>query len=750
MKLINIPSQVAFPIGVEAAFFRVPPPGLVYNCYPHKTQSVVMDTIKNRPSKRPRVALSSADRTISFSLANTSSNGDVNGDEAQHGETPQQQASSDHLYELVQTKEWERAAARAKSHPEEVSSCTREPSMLALSCRLGAPYFCVKEILDADPRKLRHLLDARGTPLHEAIVCDDIGPKVVEYLLKVDEDLDVSGTDDSPRAAMMQDVDGYTPLHLLIRRRFQSHVLETGTTEGSHLMEMLELLVRSCAEAVVIPDRGEYEESPIVMAIKANVYAPMLQPEEATAARIERHIFEMVDCMLQHYPSAANCVFNGYRGQYTALHSAVFHGRCPETIELLLNAERAAPAAQKACLLGNTQGELPLHFCAMRGEPPRTVALLAEAAPEAISQRDASGLTPMHWLWIRFVSTLLAMEDGRGVSMTVPLITTRSSVDGGSSIEPSPLSFASLEQGDFEADFQLLRRVDPSVDFLRMRHIPVEVQEETDALQWADRTASVLTSIRDRFESTDVPSSGTYNDRKISLTRLEAISALFWTKVVSLLKANTFNAGRDDRNRVDAGNSLVRTAFESDFCPPLVARIVATVCPRELSIPDDDGRVALHYAALRPWHAWEWPRDDGTSDAASSRLLNLESASLLRNAMSLSPIEAARQRDNLGLLPIHYMISTSIQACCVGGRPYSEDPLMEMMETLGYFVQMNPDALSVRDPRTSLFPFLQASAEAAQAAVSSPSTSIQDQFSLSIVFFLLRENPSLVLQRGPD
>ena len=270
--------------------------------------------------------------------------------------------------------------------------------MLALSCRLGAPYDCVKEILDAAPGKLQHLVDSRGTPLHEAIVCDEIGPKVIDYLLQVDERLACDGDSNSLRAAMIQDVDGYTPLHLLIRRRFQSHVLaDTNENEKSDFIEILELLVRSCAEAVVIADRGEYEESPIVMAIKANIYAPMLQSDGTTTTRIERHIYDMVNCMLQHYPAAASRVFNGYRGQYTALHSAVFHGRCSDTIELLLNAEKESPSntSRKVCLLGNTQGELPLHFCAMRGEPPRTVALLAKAAPEAISKRDASGLTPV-------------------------------------------------------------------------------------------------------------------------------------------------------------------------------------------------------------------------------------------------------------------------------------------------------------------------------------------------------------------
>ena len=387
------------------------------------------------------------------------------------------------LYALIESKDWAKAAIRAKQNPTEVSDydTTREPSMLALCCRLGAPYYCIKEIVDASPTQLRHLVDARGTPLHEAIVCDDIGPKVIDYLLQVDEKLSLvqpevvattvattdtdsnsNSEDSSPqqlRATIMQDVDGYTPLHLLIRRRFQSYVLteheqsnnnnnnnisnendenknenennEKRSTISGQFIEILELLVKSCPEATIIPDRGEYEEPPIVMAIKANVYAPMLLPptqqqqqqqqadnninnnnneqpgggevqvpEITTVTRIEQHIYDMVNCMLQYYPEAASNVFNGYRGQYTALHSAVFHGRCPNTIELILNAEKKASledatTSSKACLLGNTQGELPLHFCAMRGEPPRTVALLAKAAPEAIFQRDTSGLTPV-------------------------------------------------------------------------------------------------------------------------------------------------------------------------------------------------------------------------------------------------------------------------------------------------------------------------------------------------------------------
>ncbi len=282
------------------------------------------------PLKRRRIE---KDRSVAVSIGD-SSVGNKEQQQQQVQETPD-------LYSLIQSKNWKSALPKVQENPLLVSNCTREPSMLALSCRLGAPYECVKEILTACPNKLRHLVDSRGTPLHEAIVCDEIGPQIIALLLKVDEELG----GDARRAAMIQDVDGYTPLHLLIRRRFQSHVLaDTNSNETSHFIEILELLVRSCAEAIIIPDRGEYEEPPIVMAIKANVYAPMLQPEETNTARMERHIYDMVNCMLQHFPEAASRVFNGYRGQYTALHSAVFHGRCPDTIELLLKAEQKSPS----------------------------------------------------------------------------------------------------------------------------------------------------------------------------------------------------------------------------------------------------------------------------------------------------------------------------------------------------------------------------------------------------------------------
>lgn len=658
-----------------------------------------MDT-KRRPLKRPRVA----DEELS------------DGKDVEHD-----------LSALINLEHWAEAVERVRNHPEE-AALSKEPSPLALTCRLGAPCSCVKAVLQACPGRLRHLLDSRGTPLHEAVVCDDVGPEVIELLLKADEELG----SDTPRATIMQDVDGYTPLHLLIRRRFQSHILVSD--EGSHLMELLEMLVKSCAETVVVPDCGEYEEPPIVMALKANVYAPLLQSEDATAFRIERNIHEMVNCMLKHYPSAASCVFNGYRGKYTALHSAVFHGRCPDTIELLLQAENRCPASQKAGLLANTQGEMPLHFCAMRGETPRSIALLAEEAPEAVSRRDGSGLTPVHWLWIRFVSTLLAIDDGgRGSTFTVPL--ERHVQDTSLS---EYLSFASLEQGDLEADMQLVRRLDPSVDFLRMRHIPAEVLDEAAAFQWAERTVVLLKHIRERCEISK--SVGQDGNNVIIWSREEAVACLFWTKVVSLLKAASISNTIENSSEF----SLVQTAFENICCPPPVAGIVASMYPDEMSTPDINGRLPLHHAAMRPWHAWDWPREDGTSVGANAQLLELESSCLLNTAMSLSPDQAAKHKDKFNCLPIHYAIPTFIRAFRSSGRTCTENPITEMLGLVSYFVQMNPDSLHERDPRTGLFPFLQVTAIASEENNNSSTGSFPEEFPLSMVYLLLRENPSLV------
>lgn len=150
---------------------------------------------------------------------------------------------------------------------------------------------------------------------------------------------------------------------------------------------------------------------------------PRAGPRYDYQTALEYRIFCLVRIMLDAYPRASCLMIS----DYTPLHSAVFHGRCPDTIRLLLDAESrynesrniksaatSLPTTQTpfvpcptlpgpAMLSTNTRGELPLHFACMKNESARTIRLLSEADPRSALVRDASGRTPLRWLWIRFV-----------------------------------------------------------------------------------------------------------------------------------------------------------------------------------------------------------------------------------------------------------------------------------------------------------------------------------------------------------
>jgi len=268
------------------------------------------------------------------------------------------------------------------------------------------------------------------------------------------------------RATLMQDIDGNVPLHLLVRQAFYnylggldsfyhsspSHLASSNNDENKNnnkkcprdrkehpIFTIAQELIKSSPEAVAIPDCTEFEETPLILALKGSVYANEQFAQQRRRSNsnsdiggidyynatlvVERKIFDLCKVMLQSYPAAASRVMA--QSGYTAVHSAVFHGRCSDTIRLLLNADetnrkriacnsdtngsdsykmKVLPAAMQA----NKFGELPLHFATMRGECTRSIALLSQASPWAVLRRDVKiGLTPIHWLWIRFVDTML-------------------------------------------------------------------------------------------------------------------------------------------------------------------------------------------------------------------------------------------------------------------------------------------------------------------------------------------------------
>jgi ankyrin repeat protein len=738
------------------------------------------------------------------------------------------------LVDWLRIGNWEAALSQLSRGPfgSATSSPTRNdpnmPTPLAMACRYGAPLPVIAALVAAAPETVRMGLDSRGTPLHEAVSNEDITVEVVAKLLEVDEAL---GGPREARAALFQDIDGFTPLHLLFRRRIQSHSFDPGPGDlntRASFMQMLEVLVKSCPEAIVIPDRGEYEEPPIVYALKAHIYAPALlgpvtganannedndeeQEEVAGAARLEQFIFDMVQLMLRYCPPAASQVFTGYRGQYTALHSAVFHGRHPSIVGLLLNDPEETLAAtgtpllpqhqapsrsfrthRAAALLANTQGETPLHFCAMRGEQPRTVSIIVDATPQAILERDATGLTPIHWVWVRFASTLLALDHGETGNNTVMRLQSPpgdgEAADNMADLEMHQyVGFANLEQEDYELDMLRIKKLDPPVDFLRMRHIPPDVLNDDGVgerandpdgsgesssrrnitLELASICVSQLQAIRDRYmtrlEDATV-------DRSRMWSRREAMICHFWTKVVALLKATeraTLSSSSLSHlvERVETPltwHDLVHSAFRNPCFPPGMVRIVATLLRADLSVPDLRGSLPVHYAAQRHWHTYDWPQDDLPRQGiglltsyppppptfhrpAGSQLLQYESLRTLQIALELSPLETLAAADARGRLVLHHAIDTFVLACVTrpGGRLSNYSPVESMLSLLHEIVILYPDALQRRDGVTGLYPFQQASA-AAVSHTPSGRVSFQEELPLSISYALLRSDPTLL------
>ena len=364
----------------------------------------------------------------------------------------------------------------------------------------------------------------------------------------------------------------------------------------------------------------------------------------------------------------------------------------------------------------------------MRGERPLTVALLANAAPEAVQNRDASGLTPFHWLWIRFVSTMCAIDgDTRGVGGDASITLRRNSLQ--LPYETNHYNdFTAIEQGDFEADLRNIRRLDPPVDFLRMRHIPPEVAESAPSLQWVNRCVEILGRLRERFKNQAEGEEHTW-------TRQEAVVGLFWTKVVSLLQASSTLGPNMP--------PLVHAAFASPCCLPPVARLAATLFPEELRTVDDRGRLPIHYAASRSWHAWDWPRGDNVNGQAAAKMLRGETLATLRTAVDMSPREALRVADRENRLVLHHAIETFVKSCFQSAPRSTEDATKkDTLKLLRDLVALYPESLNRRDGTTKLYPFLQATAVATEQQTQRAYG--QDELPLSITYALLRENPSVL------
>ena len=398
------------------------------------------------------------------------------------------------------------------------------------------------------------------------------------------------------------------------------------------LMQLIACFIRSSPESVSIRDFREYEETPLIVLLKSTIDTSQQNLQQRRGynmhrnnldsligvpvsdrhdqdgyyyhklvedARMELKIFKICKAMLQAQPAAASLVMAD--SGYTALHSTVFHGRCYETLSLVINADRihrsrqmqeqnvkkdettdfitesndtvspppmskleckstatdtisnSGPIAklEVAAIRANSLGECALHLATMRGECTRLISLLSKTAPGALFKRDDKlGLTPLHWLWVRFVDVMLeqfgrrhfeerAKESKyRGVTISNKSPNSHSTLEK-SQVEtiklteksifeendkdnvsspsltslPQPLSSPvkkPTERDDdldvqFDLEYQVRTKyIDPPVDYMRMRQI-LPVHKEVEDLV-ANRVVLVLEKVRERhFKISHIP-----------------------------------------------------------------------------------------------------------------------------------------------------------------------------------------------------------------------------------------------------
>jgi len=571
-------------------------------------------------------------------------------------------------------------------------------------------------------------------------------------------------------------VDGLTPLHLLIRRRFQYHVLNRlnpsfggcrgggGGDGDDDFMEILELFVSQCPRSVLVEDgRGE---PPIVYAIKARQYSPLLakfERDDADAVAVviaEERILEILRVMLRHCPDAATAVFasggssgdDDYRHRHhpTPLHAALSHGRDDRVVELLLEAGSAglsdsSPSnTEKVGLVANRRGEVPLHLCTMSKQrecdrqSSRILGMIAKAAPGAVSRRDESGLTPLHWLWIRHAENMLAHAMGG---------------DGGDWPDSDDHRGGRRHN---ETGARLCGSKRPIVQRVN-QPLPGDLIETFQGIPTATHGHwSCPSSSSELAERTLASLQREQDDSMVSSSSwLDVESSLFWNNTVSLLDAalvssTTVGEVNLDRCIVPRGDSmLVHAAFASPSCPPEMCWIAARLFPNEMSLLDEHGRFPVHYAAARPWDTGDWSGCGASTRPSSgdqddhAPILEMESIRVLETAISLSPAAAFAVADIDNRCVLHYAVETFVRACshATASPAGARSTVRRMLDTTRTLIGRSPETLQQRDGASMLFPFMQASAVATEEKEQLPDQ-MTDEIPLTITYDLLRSNPA--------
>lgn len=556
------------------------------------------------------------------------------------------------------------------------------------------------------------------TPLMDAVANPNASLELIKFLI----DADLALGEGSEMSLIRKDMNGLSPLEHLINSVHRSH------DSGKLALEAIRYIVNR-SPLITKYINGYRSVSPLILLLshKMKPLSSYVEEDndEDSHLEIDRldRVTECVQILLEGNPDMIH--LNSVMSKCTPLHVAFRnnYGDHVDLIKLLLSQDPQGRQVR----LRNRFGDLPIHVAVSVGASQETLNVLLQhtllTSPDrAISSKDkvqavrqpnpaiwaqsSNGLTPIHIFWMRHV-------DGK---ISYPLTT---------SISQAPSRLATRRNSKY------LESLSESVE-------------------------EIKTLIK------KLPSNHTVHDRE---DIAKQVLGTFWDFLVHYLRClhlngDTFyndyprNVRKDDFYMLHAVSSLPHN-LPGPKLPLTFFSIALMIYPNQITVKDNYGRTALHYASASALmnksgldannvdqsssqQPYGWDDEDFSKSSISAPIIEVYeaktkdkfegNASKIDILRKLYP-EAALSYDKKMFLPLHLVVESEKRSREV--RSHTEKGAdTEWSKNVHKMILANPDSLDKRDPIYGCFPFL-------QAAIS-PSSSIDT------IYHILRMSPSLV------
>lgn len=686
------------------------------------------------------------------------------------------------LVDLCRNKKWIAVSLRSLSHPTEAAptqaAITGEGStVLATAVRSGAPLSVLQALVKANVHQLGVVHGQRGSILHEALkhrVPDDCLRFLLQSVIDYERTVFQEHSQEQRGLLGRQDCMGRTALHFMVERAVQELLAsiyssrfgqtnvhhDIGLSRGNWVI--FQSLVLSHPPAIHVMDCDG--NTPLVLLLLASERIhrhPHARHHEETRASAdwsipvqkERIIFRMIQllvttcpststisrrlprpfrCCAQHnFPSHSNgdskSLFHHQKeqligdGSPNPLSCALLYKRSLETIQLLLKANEKVGV--RGCMtLVSHYHEVALHVAVTMRVPVPILDRLVRHGPRAVLVRDAHGLAPLDWCWIRHVVDWFTPASERNV-----LASRRRHI-----ANPFPRWHEQVSQ---HYHLSTSRRVSGCChgsheDALTAR------QRQTTALP-GDQNISALDD---------------HNLSSPPLTEFQLIGDM-WHRMRALLpvlahqQVNALiheyepdESRRSSRSTFATTSSTWSVLHAACFvsCPLAVVRMALSRSPRRWLACRDAifGRLPLHFAAS---HITGYNIQVPVG-FTNEHFEHIAEPSPVQDVVSAWE-QAARVTDEQGQLPLHIAIDAHKSANneIFQRRLRAPHDLVNQVFdkeqhrtecVLELLLSHYPEALERRDGKSRLFPFQQAAAG--------------DGANLSTIFMLLQRQPMLV------